>query len=594
MNILGLGGALGHDAAAAVLCDEVVVAAAEEERFSRKKHAPGALPEAAARYCLDAAKLTGRDIDCVAIPYAPIGLLRPDRWQTARGYWYAPDRTVDALLNGNRRYRRFERRIRALGAQLGIDWRRTRLAPVEHHLAHASSAYHLSGFDGPTAILGIDGKGEYATTFLGQGVDGRIEPIGSSYDPHSLSGLYGALTQYLGFDMLDGEYKVMGMACYGNPDAITLDHLVAVTAAGVRVDTARVNTVGLRRYKRNGRGYYFGKRLVDELGEPRPATFDSGPVEQRFLDVAAATQALFERRALELVDRFLAPILADGGRLAFAGGGALNVKLNQRLLARPDVKRLFVQPAAGDAGTALGAATYVAAGAGVRFPEQRHCFFGPAFSSDACEAALAPRLAGGTLCARRMNDPVTEAADLITAGHPLAWFQGPMEFGPRALGARSILANPATPGIADRINAQIKFRETWRPFCPSLLDAQATAMLKMDHPAPFMTLTFDIDDEWRARVPEVVHIDGTARVQVVTADAHPRYHALLDAMRARTGVGVLLNTSLNRRGEPIVATPDDALAMFLGCDLRYLMLEDWLVTKPKDSGTERAEAMADA
>jgi carbamoyltransferase len=247
-------------------------------------------------------------------------------------------------------------------------------------------------------------------------------------------------------------------------------------------------------------------------------------------------------------------------------------------MARPDVRRLFVQPASGDAGTALGAATYVAAGAGDTVQPMRHAYLGPAYSTDECLAACATHPAQPTF--RRLDDTVTAAADILAAGHPLAWLQGRMEFGPRALGNRSILGNPSFPGIAERINAQIKYRERWRPFCPSVSDRVAADLIGTDHPAPYMTFTFDVAPHWKERVPEVVHEDGTARVQIVTADTNPRYHALLDAMAARTGNAVLLNTSLNRRGEPMVCSPKDALDMFFGCDLEYLMMEDVLVTKP--------------
>ena len=212
MIVLGLSGALGHDPSAALLVDGVIVAAAEEERFVRDKHAKNRMPIESAHYCLSAGGIDPADVDVLAFPYAPISLSSPARWRFASGYWYAPERALDALLNGNRRFRRNRRRVHEAGRILGIDWRRTEFVPVEHHLAHASSAYHLSGFEEKTAILGVDGKGEYTTTFFGYGEHGRIHRIKEFYDPDSLSGVYGAMTEYLGFEMLDGEYKVMGMA----------------------------------------------------------------------------------------------------------------------------------------------------------------------------------------------------------------------------------------------------------------------------------------------------------------------------------------------------------------------------------------------
>jgi carbamoyltransferase len=573
MNILGLSGALNHDPSAALLVDGEIVAAAEEERFGRDKHAKNRLPLEAARFCLRFAGVAAREIDVVAFPYAPIGLATPARWHYAKRHWYAPDRALDAVLNGNRRYRRNRARVLELGRALGVDWSRTEFVAVEHHLAHASSAYHLSGFREKTAILGVDGKGEYATTFFGWGEHGRIHKIREFYEPDSIAGVYGAMTEYLGFEMLDGEYKVMGMAPYGDRTKHDLSALFSRRRGDVRVDTRYVNTVGLRRYKEDGVGYYFSPKLVEWLGPRR--TDDA--VEAPYVDYAASLQRLYEDICLELIDEHLGTILAETGLLAFAGGGALNVKLNQRIVARSDVRELFVQPAAGDSGTALGAATFVAAERGDAIGRMRHAYLGPRYETDECIEALDEFR--DVLEWRRLDDVPRDAADLIAAGHPVAWFQGRMEFGPRALGARSILGCPSAAGIADRINAQIKFRERWRPFCPSVLDRVAPDIIGSRHPAPFMTITFDVADAWKARIPEVVHRDGTARVQVVERDVHPRYYALLERLEALTGNAVVLNTSLNRQGEPIVCSPRDAAIMFVGSDLRYLVLEDLLVTK---------------
>lgn len=573
MIILGLSGALGHDASAALVADGEIVAAAEEERFIRDKHAKGKMPIEAARFCLQQAGINPGDVDVVAFPYAPISLFSPARWHYAKRHWYAPDRALDAIFNGNRRYRRNRNRVMDAGRTLGIDWARTRFVPVEHHLSHASSAYHLSGFTERTAILGVDGKGEYATTFFGYGEQGRIHRIKEFYDPDSLAGAYGAITEYLGFEMLDGEYKVMGMAPFGDADRYDLSRILPITADGFEADTRLINTVGLRRYKENGSGFYFSQALVDWLGPRRLGDAADEP----YVHYAAAMQKLFEERCLALLERYLGDILRDTGLLAFAGGGALNVKLNQRIVALPHVRELFVQPASGDSGTALGAATFVAAQAGECPPRMRHAYLGPAYDDDqilAAVSALGPRVK-----CERVDKIIDTTADLLASGNPVAWFQGRMEFGPRALGNRSILGSPSAPGIADRINEQIKFRERWRPFCPSVLDRVAASIIQTEHPAPYMTITFDVAPEWKDRIPEVVHADGTARVQIVEQDTNPRYYALLEALEKRTGNAVVLNTSLNRRGEPMVCSPADALNMFIGCDLEYLVLGDYLVTK---------------
>lgn len=576
MIILGLSGALNHDSSAALLIDGQVVAAAEEERFIRDKHAKNKMPLEAARYCLREGGIAADQIDCVAFPFASIPITSPARWHYAKRYWYAPDRGLDALLNGNRRFRRNRARVLELGESLGIDWNTTEFVPVEHHLAHASSAYHLSGFKEKTAIMTVDGKGEYATTFFGYGENGKIHRLKEFYDPDSVSGVYGAITEFLGFEMLDGEYKVMGMAPYGDPDKYDFSRLIQLTPDGFRVDTRLVNTVGLRRHKDNEKSFYFSDKLIDWLGPRRHGDIADEP----YIDYAASMQKLFEDVCLDLMGRYLGDTLKESGKLAFAGGGALNVKLNQRIVARDDVQELFVQPASGDSGTSLGAATWVASERGDTLSRMDHVYLGPAYDNDSCLAALEARREKPHWV--KLDDVVNQTADILAAGNPVAWFQGRMEFGPRALGGRSILGCPNAPGIADRINEQIKFRERWRPFCPSVLDELAVDLIQTDHPAPFMTITFDVNEAWKARIPEVVHEDGTARVQIVTQAAHPRYHALLKAMEVRTGNGVVLNTSLNRRGEPVVCTPDDALNMFYGSDLEYLVLEDYLVTKPNE------------
>jgi carbamoyltransferase len=573
LTILGLSGALTHDPSAALYIDGRLVAAAEEERFVRDKHAKHRMPYEAARFCLDFAGVKPHDVTAVAIPFAPVSLFGPARWHYARRYWYAPDRGLDALLMGNRRFHRYRRRIEWCLQQLGFDLAKTEIVPVEHHLAHAASAYHCSGFAEKTAILGIDGKGEYATTFFGWGENGRIHKIKEFFDPDSLGGLYGAITEYLGFEMLDGEYKVMGMAPYGDPTRYDFSRLAKFENGELIVNTALANVIGLRRHKENGKGYYFSPKLVEWLGPMRHGDVADEP----YIHYAASMQKLFEDLALAMMDHYLGDILRETGRLAFAGGGALNVKLNQKIIARPQVKELFVQPASGDSGTAVGAAAYVSVQRGVPVEKMEHVYLGPAYTNEEVIAACAKHPARPRW--QKIDGVPQRVARLLADGHPVAWFQGRMEFGPRALGGRSILGCPSVPGVADRINEQIKFRERWRPFCPSMLDTVGPQMLGTDHPAPFMTFTFEVADEWKRRVPEVVHEDGTARAQVLKREFNPRYYDLMVELEKLTGNGVVLNTSLNRRGEPMICSPTDALNMFFGSDLRYLVMEDVLVTK---------------
>ena len=269
MKILGISGAVFHDASAALLIDGETVAAAEEERFIREKHAKGRFPLEVAKFCMNFAGVGPGEIDVVAMPYAKIPLTSPARWHYAGRYWYAPDRSIMAILAGNRRFYRNVRLAHQLMDDLGMDRSCTKLVPVGHHLTHASSAYHLSGFDGKCAIIGIDGKGEYATTFFGYGENGQIHKIKEFYDPDSLGGLYAAMTEYLGFEMLDGEFKVMGMAPYGDPEKYDLSRLIDYSPSDFHVNTQYTNVVGLRRYKQNGKGYFFSPKLIDWLGPKR-------------------------------------------------------------------------------------------------------------------------------------------------------------------------------------------------------------------------------------------------------------------------------------------------------------------------------------
>ncbi|KQT41668.1 MULTISPECIES: carbamoyltransferase [unclassified Methylophilus] len=571
MIVLGLSGALGHDASAAILVDGKIIAAAEEERFIRDKHAKNHWPYEAAKFCLTQAGVTADQVDIVAFPYAEISLASPARWHYARRYWYAPDRALDAIFNGNRRFRRNRDKSLQLMQDLGL--KNAEFVPVEHHLAHASSAYHLSGFKEKTAIVGIDGKGEYATTFFGYGENGKIHKIKEFYDPDSLGGLYGAITEYLGFEMLDGEFKVMGMAPYGDAKKYDLSRLAKFENGELVINTEYVNVVGLRRYKENGKGFYFTPKLIEWLGPKR----SGDEIDDPYIHYAASVQQLLEDLALQMIEYYLGDIIRETGKIVMAGGVALNVKLNQRIISLPHVKELFVQPAAGDNGTSLGAATYAAHQAGETIHKMEHAYLGPAFSNEECIAACEAHPEKPKFT--RVENGPQKAAELLAAGNPLAWFQGRMEFGPRSLGCRSILGDPSFPGVADRINAQIKYRERWRPFCPSMLDRVAEDILQTNHPAPYMTFTFDVNPAWKSRIPEVVHEDGTARAQVVTKATNPRYYALIEHLESLRGNGVVLNTSLNRRGEPMICSPTDALNMFYGCDLEYLMLEDVLVTK---------------
>ena len=571
MIVLGLGGAVGHDPAAALVIDGKAIAAAEEERFLRDKHAKGKQAEFAAKFCMKFAGIKPSHVQVVAYPFAPISIFGPARWHYAMRHWYAPDRAFTALVNGNRRFRRNVREVYAALDRLGIDPKRIKFVPVEHHLAHASSAYHLSGYR-DAAILSVDGVGEYCTTWFGYGEGGAIRRVKEFHSPDSLGGLYGAVTEYLGFEMLDGEFKVMGMAPYGDAKRIDVSSLLQWSERDFRVNTSLVNCIGRRRYKKNGKGTYFSPKLIDMWGPAR----EGDEIDDPYVHIAAAVQQQLEQVLLALTKHYLGDHIARTRRLCYAGGVALNVKANQRLISQlPAGGELFVQPAASDSGTALGAATYAAHQCGDSIEPMEHAYLGPQYSAEEIETVLKKRGVKYERCASITDT----AADLLARGEVVSWFQGRMEFGPRALGNRSILGNPASRGTAEMINAQIKYRERWRPFCPSMLDHAAPDILQTQHPSPYMTFTFDVAEHWKARIPEVVHEDGTARPQIVTARSNPRYYELLKKFEVRTGIPVLLNTSLNRRGEPMVCSPDDALNMFYGSDLKNLAVGDFLVKK---------------
>jgi carbamoyltransferase len=570
---LGLSGALGHDAAAALFVDGELVAAVEEERLVRRKHAKGCMPRESAMYCLRAAKIKPRDVNIVTVSYAPISIFSRARWHYARRYWYAPDRGLDAIFNGNRRYRRYLSEVKQLLHELKIPWNKVQFEPVPNQLAHASSAYHMSGFKGKTAILTIDMKGEYASMFLGYGENGKITKIKQFYDPDSLAGMYGAVTDYLGFDMLDGDSKVMGMATYGDPDKYDLSSIAYCKGKKFSVNTKLIGTVGIRRHKDKSRGHFFSDKLLEMLGPRRAGEMIQDP----YVHYAASIQRLYEDYTVNLVENYLGDILKQTGKLVFAGTGALNVKLNQRLAQMADVQELYVPPSPGDAGTAIGAAAYTLSRIGITPDSKRTAYLGPRYTTDRCISACAKHRDKPLW--ELLDDPAQKAAALIHEGNLVGWFQGRMEFGPRSLGNRAILGSPSQDGLVESINKKIKFRENWRSFSPSIIDTLAKEVLQSDHPASFMNMTFDVSEKWKAKLPSVVYKDGTMRAHVVSKNDNERFYKLLKELGVLTGCGIVLNTSLNRPGEAMICSPEDALNLFFGSDLEYLIMQDILVTK---------------
>ncbi len=567
MIILGLSGAHDHDAAAAILVDGEIVAAVEEERLVRQRRAPGQMPIEAARYCLHAAGITAKEIDAVALPSASVPFIHPRRWRHARRNLRSPDVALSALFDGDRAFRRSRLRTLDAGRTLGINWARTRLVPVDHHLAHASSSYHASGFAEKTAILVMDGS-EHATTFFGYGEGGRIHQLHELYAPDSPAGLYGVLARVLGANGFDDESAVMTLALAGDPGRVDLSRLVDRSIRGQpRVDGRHVRV----RRGESTDTYVVDGALIGMLEELR------GSASVSDADIAASIQQLFESLSLELLETHLGDIIRATGRLAFAGGGAFNTSLNRRILERGDVAELFVPPAAGDAGSALGAAMFVASEAGEPLRRMQNARLGPGFTTRECIEALEARV--GRPRWRMMKDVPKETAALLAAGNPVTWFQGRMEFGPRAIGSRSILGRANAVEIVDRIRTQLGSDGRGRPFCASVLDRVAGDALVTPRPTPFMTTAFSVKDAWKPRLSAVLAADGSAIVQIVERDANVRFYEMLQALEGLTGDAAVLGSPLYRDADPIACSPDDALALFYESDLEYLVMEDILVTK---------------
>jgi carbamoyltransferase len=556
----------GHDAAAALVVDGVTVAAAAEERFNRQKHS-ARFPINAILYCLSEAGLKLEDIDELAhaFDYSP--------YQRA----YALDPTTAELYRDV-----FSRE--ALLALLHRDmpgFPPERLHHVSHHLAHAASAHLTSGWD--ECLVGvIDAMGETQCVSIFHGRDGRLSKIREILLHDSIGVLYSLVTLHLGFDFNSDEYKIMGLAPYGDPARFRSFFEEAVE---LRPDgTLRIPILRLNR-TRDERENYTATRNYLERNLIKPRHPDE-EITDLHRDVAAALQECLDRVLLHICGHFGA---ATGlRRLALAGGVALNCTANGRLLQSHLFEEIYVQPAAGDDGVALGAALYRAAQAGeihnVRFPAP---FLGPTYSTAQIEAALGEF--GESVEAVRFGtllETCEEAARLIAAGRVIAWYRGRMEFGPRALGHRSILADPGHPEMRDRINSMVKMREAFRPFAPAVSIEQVHRWFEVPPltELPYMITTVDVRKEHRAQLPAITHVNGSARVQTVSAPDNADFHTLLQAVGRATGREMVLNTSFNVKWQPIVNTPEEALSTFLGCGIEFLFLENTLVRRKAGAG----------
>ncbi len=578
MLTLGINAAF-HDSSATLVRDGVVIAAAEDERFTHVKHgkrpvpfSAWELPFHAIDYCLKEGGITLAQLDHVAYSYEP-GL--HEAAEDPRGVIEMPLRPgLDAsvanaspwdplflchILNARGQladgapHHLQTRFLDAAGG--GYKWHY-----VEHHMAHEASAFLAAPFE-DCAVLTMDGRGETATTTYGVFRDGAFQRIGQVNLPHSLGLLYEEVTAYLGFLRSSDEYKVMALASYGNP--VFLDEFRKIL-------------------RMEGAGQYrLGElRLEERFGPPRVR---GAPMTQREFDIAHALQKVLEETVLELSRWLHKETGLD--RLAMAGGVALNCVMNARVRDEGPFSEVWVQPAAGDAGTSLGAALWVdfchrgQRGRAGRTWQMDHAYLGPEYGDDEIEEFLR----WSKLPYRRLHNIAEETAAILAADRVIGWFQGRMEFGPRALGARSILASPIDHRMQSRLN-EIKDREDFRPVAPVVLEEVAGDWFEGAGVAPFMLFVFDVRKDKEDAIPAVRHVDGTARVQTINRAQHPLYYDLLRAFYAKTGVPVLVNTSFNTRGEPIVCTPRDAVESFWTSPLDALVIGSFLLEKPSSGG----------
>lgn len=594
MRILGIS-AYYHDSAAALLIDGRPVAAAQEERFTRKKH-DARFPEAATRYCLDEGGVDLDDLDYVAFFEKPLlkfeRLLETYLGNAPRGYqsfrialpvWIKEK--LFQKLNLVKALKPFSR------SGNGIE---EKLLFAEHHQSHAASAFFPSPFN-EAVVLTMDGVGEWATTSVAIGRGNTLETVKEIHWPHSLGLLYSAFTYYTGFKVNSGEYKVMGLAPYGQPKYtdLILNHLMDLKEDGsFWLD---------QDYFEYATGLTMTSQKFHHLFGAPPRNPES-PLTQREMDLAASVQQITEEVMLRMT-RDLAKTY-DIPNLCLAGGVALNCVANGKVLRDGLFKKIWVQPAAGDAGGAIGAAFAAHAlhaksprptnGA---FDSMRGSYLGPAFEQAEIERRLSK--VGARFAVLDDQALLDQTVDGLVDGEAIGWFQGRMEFGPRALGARSILGDPRNPEMQKTLNLKIKYRESFRPFAPSVLAEDASTYFNIDSESPYMLLVADVLENrrrtmsaqeealWgieklnvpRSDIPAVTHVDYSARIQTVHSETNPRYHALLSAFKAKTGCSVLVNTSFNVRGEPIVGSPEDAFRCFMGCEMESLAIGNCFLKK---------------
>jgi carbamoyltransferase len=555
MNVIGIS-AYFHNSACCLLQNGSLIAAAQEESFTRVKHDP-VLPKHSLRYCLEEGGITLADVDILAYYEDPTLKLARQIWT------YGPGLPCNRALLGKLDALRPEREIREL---LGYEGK---IEIVTHHQAHAASSYYWSGFP-ESAVMTVDGVGEWATTTYGVGRGQDLEIFEEVQFPDSLGLLYSTITNFLGFSVNEGEYKVMGLAPYGKPTCVNeVRKLIAVGEAG----QFRLNL------------QYFDFTRTDRMYSDQLAElFGHGPrckgseITEFHRNLARSLQCVLESVLVEKANYIYEK--TGSTNLCMAGGVALNCVANSRVLRETPFQKLFVQPAANDAGGALGAAAIAHRKACGRATDGRpldHVYFGPSYTSAAVLKLLQSSGLAFKNCVGREEALIAATVNALTSGKVVGWFQGRMEFGPRALGARSILADPREPDMRDRINALVKKREEFRPFAPAVLASKTQFHFQIDHPSPFMLETCQVCSP--LSLPAITHVDGSARVQTVDGVANPRFAHLLEAFEDQTGCPILLNTSFNMKDEPIVCSPVDALLCFVRSQIDVLVIEDFFIER---------------
>ncbi len=581
MNILGINAYHGN-ASAAIVCDGRLIAAVEEERFNRVKYAAG-FPLQAIRYCLKEAGLTLGDIHHVAVPRNPYARLPTKLFYALRMPSFARERAkVLAKFTGI---------PEALAEAFETDPKKVaaKFHRIEHHQAHLASSFYCSPFE-RAALLSADGLGDFASTMWGTGAGNRMRIEGAVTFPHSLGLFYSAVTQYLGFLKFGDEYKVMGLAAYGEPeqlevfrDIVRFDARTARNGFRLGLDYFIHHRTGpemswAEADKTPTLGKLFSEEMEKQLG---PARGPQQALEQRHRNLAAALQARLEEVYLGMLRK-----LAEGTGLkavCLAGGVAFNCVANGKIFDATPFEQVYVHPAAGDAGLAVGAAFHVwhqILGKPRSFVMD-HAYWGPGYSQEEIRRAIDSKgiaRNGYAVTELREKELMSRTASIIADGKILGWFQGRAEWGPRALGNRSIVADPRRAEMKEVLNRRIKHREIFRPFAPSILAEATGEYFEKAQPSPFMTLAYPVRAEKREKIPAPTHVDGTGRLQTVTREANPRYYALICAFRELTGVPVVLNTSFNDN-EPIVCRPEEALDCFLRTQMDALVLGNFLITR---------------